>query len=85
MEGLVLDWFGDNIYWVDVGVKKIELFRIDGCFCKSFIISNFDCFRVIVLDFKRGYMYWIDWGSSVRIERVYMFGVARVLIVLINL
>lgn len=85
MEGLALDWLGDNIYWVDAGAKKIELSRTDGRFRKSLITSNLDRPRAIVLDPKRGYMYWTDWGSNARIERAQMSGVARRSIVSTNL
>lgn len=77
IEGLALDWLGDNIYWVDAVGKKIEVSRADGRFRKSLISSNLDRPRAIVLDPKRGYMYWTDWGSSARIERAFMSGTGR--------
>ena len=54
VEGLALDWLGDNIYWVDAVGKKIEVSRADGRFRKSLISSNLDRPRAIVLDPKRG-------------------------------
>lgn len=81
VEGLALDWLGDNIYWVDAGAKKIEVSRTDGRFRKTLLTSNLDRPRAIVLDPKRGYMYWTDWGSNARIERAYMSGAGRVSIV----
>lgn len=85
VEGLALDWLGDNIYWVDAGGKKIEVSRADGRFRKTLLTSNLDRPRAIVLDPKRGYMYWTDWGSSARIERAYMSGGGRTAIVSSNL
>lgn len=85
MEGLALDWLGDNIYWVDAGGKKIEVSRTDGRFRKALLTSNLDRPRAIVLDPKAGYMYWTDWGSSARIERAYMSGGGRTAIVSTNL
>lgn len=81
VEGLALDWLGDNIYWVDAGAKKIEVSRTDGRFRKTLLTSNLDRPRAIVLDPKQGYMYWTDWGSNARIERAYMSGAGRVSIV----
>ena len=54
VEGLALDWLGDNIYWVDAVGKKIEVSRADGRFRKSLISFNLDRPRAIVLDPKRG-------------------------------
>ena len=54
MEGLALDWLGDNIYWVDASAKKIEVSRTDGRFRKSLITLNLDRPRAIVLNPKAG-------------------------------
>ena len=54
VEGLALDWLGDNIYWVDAGAKKIEVSRTDGRFRKSLITRNLDRPRAIVLNPKAG-------------------------------
>ena len=81
VEGLALDWLGDNIYWIDAVGKKIEVSRADGRFRKVIISSNLDRPRAIALDPKHGYMYWTDWGISARIERAYMSGAGRAAIV----
>ncbi|KAJ7384240.1 Sortilin- receptor [Desmophyllum pertusum] len=84
VEGLALDWLGDNIYWVDAAAKKIEVSRADGRFRKT-LFTNLDRPRAIVLDPKRGYMYWTDWDTNARIERSYMSGTGRAVIISTNL
>jgi len=54
VEGLALDWLGDNIYWVDAGAKKIEVSRTDGRFRKTLLTNNLDKPRAIALHPSRG-------------------------------
>lgn len=30
LEGMVVDWFGKNLYWVDIGMNWIEVLKLDG-------------------------------------------------------
>lgn len=66
--GLVIDWVINKLYWIDVGIDWIEVVNIDGSMRIVFIWENFDCFWDIVVEFMGGYMYWIDWGVSFKIE-----------------
>ena len=54
VEGLALDWLGDNIYWVDASAKKIEVSRTDGRFRKVLFSTGLDRPRAIVLNPQQG-------------------------------
>lgn len=55
IEFLVFDWSSKNLYWVDVGVRKIEVVREDGRYRKElFNFIYLDRFRVFVFDFRFG-------------------------------
>jgi len=57
VEGLALDWMGNNIYWVDAQAKKIEVSRKDGKYRKILYTETLDKPRALVLDPMRGYVH----------------------------
>lgn len=44
--------------------------------------KDLDSFRVFVLDFVEGFMYWIEWGGKFKIDRVVMDGSECIILVL---
>ena len=54
VEGLALDYFGNNIYWVDAGAKRIEMSKSNGRFRKVLFNTGLDRPRAIAVDPKSG-------------------------------
>ena len=48
--GMTIDLVGRTIFWTDEGYNKIEMARLDGSFRRSFITSNIEKPRAIILD-----------------------------------
>ncbi|XP_071943214.1 low-density lipoprotein receptor-related protein 2-like [Antedon mediterranea] len=82
-EGMAVDWVGRNVYWVDRFLRVMEVARIDGTHRAILISTNMSNPRGIVLDPRASYRYvfWTDWGTNPRIERVDMDGTGRTQIV----
>lgn len=87
-EGLAVDWAGRNLYWTDEGHLGICVARLDNATLRRQLVSlNMSHPRAIVVDPKRGYMYWSDWSTEPyppgdgrgggKIERAYMDGSHR--------
>ncbi|XP_037511191.1 low-density lipoprotein receptor-related protein 1 [Rhipicephalus sanguineus] len=87
-EGLAVDWAGRNLYWTDEGHLGIWVARLDNSTLRRQLVSlNMSHPRAIVVDPKRGYMYWSDWSTEPyppgdgrdggKIERTYMDGSHR--------
>lgn len=49
-DGIAVDWLGRNLYWTDIGTKKIEVSKLDGSFRKSLLTTSIDSPRAIILD-----------------------------------
>ena len=80
-DGIAIDYHGRNMFWTDAVTDRIEVARLDGSFRKILISHDLDAPRDIALDLVNGYMYWSDWGESARIERAWMDGTHRQIIV----
>ncbi|XP_076313100.1 LDL receptor protein 1 isoform X3 [Tachypleus tridentatus] len=88
-EGISVDWMGRNLYWTDEGLKAIFVARLDdSSIRKRLITGNMTRPRAIVVDPKRGYLYWSEWSADTgplvdsysfrgKIERAYMDGSHR--------
>jgi hypothetical protein len=48
-DGLAVDWEGRNVYWTDIGSKKLEVGKLDGTLRKILIKSDLDKPRAIAL------------------------------------
>lgn len=85
MEGLAVDWLGDNIYWVDSDRKVIELAKPDGAHRLTLIKEGLDRPRSLALDVKKGLMFWTDWDLlKPRISRAWMTGFGQKIILLVK-
>lgn len=54
LDGIVVDWIVRNLYWIDIGIDRIEVARLNGIFRRVLILDDLDEFRVIVLDLVVG-------------------------------
>ncbi|XP_022127447.2 low-density lipoprotein receptor-related protein 6 [Pieris rapae] len=75
VEGLAIDWSGQNIYWTDTAAQRIEVARLDGSSRRTLIWQGLKKPKSIVLDPRKGYMYWSELGSKT-IKRAAMDGSA---------
>ena len=80
-DGLAVDWLGRNLYWTDTGTDRIEVAKLDGTSRKVLISRYLDEPRDINLDPIHGWMYWSDWGVKANIERAWMDGSHRSVLV----
>ena len=82
-EGIAIDWYGDNIYWTDEGLKTISVARLDNTTIRRTLFSDDITHpRAIVLHPEQGLMFWTDWvehpsSQKSKIERAAMDGTDR--------
>nr|XP_042700082.1 LOW QUALITY PROTEIN: prolow-density lipoprotein receptor-related protein 1 [Chrysemys picta bellii] len=86
VEGIAVDWMGNNLYWTDDGPKKtISVARLEKAAQtrKTLIEGKMTHPRAIVVDPLNGWMYWTDWEEDPKdskrgkIERAWMDGSNR--------
>ncbi|XP_028171895.1 low-density lipoprotein receptor-related protein 4-like isoform X3 [Ostrinia furnacalis] len=78
--GLSVDWIANNLYWSDNNYKVIEVARLDGSSRKT-LITGLKEPRALALFPAKGYLYWSDWGETPSIERAYLDGSQRKIII----
>lgn len=61
LDGIVVDWIVWNLYWIDIGIDRIEVARLNGIFRRVLISDDLDEFRVIVLDLVVGCVLSVDY------------------------
>ncbi|XP_030745699.1 low-density lipoprotein receptor-related protein 6 [Sitophilus oryzae] len=76
-DGLAIDWFTNNIYWVDSDTNKIEVATLDGKHRKVLFWTDIDQPRAIAVVPMKGFLFWTDWGEVPKIERAGMNGDPR--------
>ncbi len=62
--GIAVDWLGHNIYWADSEARRIEVARLDGSSRKVLIFKAIDEPKCLVLEPRKGYMYWSEWPTN---------------------
>ncbi|XP_061081754.1 low-density lipoprotein receptor-related protein 1B-like [Conger conger] len=86
VEGLSVDWVGNNLYWTNDGFRKtISVARLESSSQtrKTLLEGGMSHPRAIVVDPLNGWMYWTDWeedevnDSIGRIEKAWMDGSNR--------
>lgn len=55
-EGMAVDWIAKNLYWTDIGTKRIEVARLDGKSRRVLIWKDLSNPRSIVLDPPEGFV-----------------------------
>lgn len=85
---IAVDWVARNLYWIDVNQSalprpkgKILVSKLDGRYKRTVISSGLERPTSLVVDPEIGYMFWIDAGSSPKIEKAWMDGTKRRIIV----
>ncbi|XP_059475497.1 low-density lipoprotein receptor-related protein 1 isoform X2 [Neocloeon triangulifer] len=82
-EGIAIDWMARNIYWTDDALKLIKVAKLDNTsVTKTLFHEDLHNPRDIVVDPKKGWMFWSDWSESQslkpgRIEKAAMDGSQR--------
>ncbi|KAK4817558.1 hypothetical protein QYF61_020007 [Mycteria americana] len=86
VEGIAVDWIGNNLYWTNDGHRKtIAVARLEKAAQsrKTLLEGDMSHPRGIVVDPVNGWMYWTDWeedeidDSVGRIEKAWMDGYSR--------
>ncbi|XP_076800304.1 low-density lipoprotein receptor-related protein 4-like isoform X2 [Clavelina lepadiformis] len=85
VDGIAVDPVGRKLYWTDDGRNMISVSTLDGHFQRVLINEKLDAPRAIALHYKKGYMYWTDWGTTPKIEAAGMDGSDRSVIVATDL
>ncbi|KAL9884451.1 LDL receptor related protein 4 [Glossina fuscipes fuscipes] len=79
--GVAVDWIHDLLFWTDSGTRRVEVSNFQGNL-RSVIVSNdLDKPRAIVVHPGEAMVFWTDWGPNPKIERAYMDGSQRQIII----
>ncbi|XP_065069050.1 low-density lipoprotein receptor-related protein 4-like isoform X3 [Rhopilema esculentum] len=83
-EGIAYDWISNKVYWTATHPKYqgvIEVSNADGTSRSVLVFKKVDEPRAIAVHPLKRLLFWTDWGSRPRIERVSMDGLQRQVIV----
>ncbi|TRY73318.1 hypothetical protein TCAL_01912 [Tigriopus californicus] len=87
-EGLACDWINNNIYWADSETKRIEVASLQKSersrLRKVIIWDDIDLPRALAIAPQEGYLFWSDWGSYPKIERVSLDGAPQSRVALVD-
>ncbi|XP_034949215.1 LOW QUALITY PROTEIN: low-density lipoprotein receptor-related protein 4 [Chelonus insularis] len=82
---IAVDWLANNLYLVDQRKNTIEVVKLDGssrkCLINETVNNSYQWFSSIILFPKYGYMFWSQWGKHVNIQRAYLDGSNRKVII----
>ncbi|GLH07804.1 Vitellogenin receptor, partial [Gryllus bimaculatus] len=81
LTGLAVDWVAGNIYWTDPKYNVIEMARLNGSSRYVVVAGDMDRPAAIVLDPVVGLLFWSDVGKQPRLERAYLDGSNRTVLV----
>ncbi|KAK9509474.1 hypothetical protein O3M35_006784 [Rhynocoris fuscipes] len=73
---LAVDWLANNLYWIETGVPKLGVSKLNGT-SKKILIKSLDEPRSIAVFPQRGFIFWTSWGEEPKIERALMDGSYR--------
>lgn len=77
VNGLVVDWVANNVYWSDSSTHLIEVARLNGTARKVIVSQNVNDPRSLAIHPARGYLFFSDWGRPQHIERCFLDGSGR--------
>ncbi|XP_076472712.1 low-density lipoprotein receptor-related protein 6-like [Babylonia areolata] len=80
-DGLAVDCLSRLIFYTDTGRDVIGVLTMSNFAHKTIINSSLDQPRAIVLDTKKGVMFWTDWGMTKKIEKANYDGSNRTTLV----
>lgn len=79
--GIAIDWIHDLLFWTDSGTRRVEVSTFDGNLRVVIAVNDLDKPRAIVVHPGEAMVFWTDWGPSPKIERSYMDGSERRVII----
>ncbi|KAJ8299116.1 hypothetical protein KUTeg_023176 [Tegillarca granosa] len=59
-EDIALDWLSSNVYWTDLGTRRIEVVRCDGSSRKVLLWKNLGYVTTLTVDPNTGQLYVLD-------------------------
>ncbi|KAL9703738.1 hypothetical protein quinque_007256 [Culex quinquefasciatus] len=80
-DGLAYDWVGHNLFYTNSARGHIVVLKLDGNASAHVVMRDLARPESIVLDPKKGLMYWSTWGPDGRIEWAWMNGTERATLV----
>jgi len=80
IEGIAVDWIAQNIYWIDSFYEVIEVARLNGEHRCVIISGDMGKPQSILVYPIKGYLFWTDVESRVKIERAFLDGSDRMVI-----
>jgi len=68
---LAVDWVTGNLFWLDAGINRIEMSRLDGTGTGRRVLlwQNVENLKSITVDPLRGLIIWSSWGQVPLIEK----------------
>lgn len=87
IDGLVVDWVSDNLYFSDLKYNWIMLVPLNTTkvFVKSIVTTELYQPHGLAIYPKKGYLFWSDWGDIPKIEMSDLVGMNRRVIVSDNI
>ncbi|XP_017469873.1 PREDICTED: low-density lipoprotein receptor-related protein 4-like [Rhagoletis zephyria] len=79
--GLAVDWIHDLLFWTDSGTRRVEVSNFNGNLRAVIASNDLDKPRAIVIHPGEALVFWSDWGPNPKIERAYMDGSQRQMII----
>lgn len=76
-EAVAIDWISKNIYWSDSELGRIEVARQNGSFRRVLMDDASRKPHSLVLSPQHGILFWSDWSTSNRVERMNLDGSKR--------
>ncbi|TKR61046.1 hypothetical protein L596_028212 [Steinernema carpocapsae] len=78
MESLAIDHESRNLFWVDSGLRRISISKMDGSSTRVLLSHDLKKPRGLAVDSKNGHIYFSDWDDdSPKIERANLDGSKR--------
>ena len=75
VEGLAVDWIGENLYWIEGTLDQIEVSRLDGSYRRTLVSGGIESPRALAVDSREAVLFWTDWERGApRIESCDMSG-----------
>ncbi|KPU81708.1 uncharacterized protein Dana_GF20504, isoform G [Drosophila ananassae] len=79
--GVAIDWIHDLLFWTDSGTRRVEVSNFQGNFRTVIASCDLDKPRAVVVHPGEALTFWSDWGPYPKIERAYMDGSERKIII----
>ncbi|PIK56419.1 putative low-density lipoprotein receptor-related protein 4 isoform X3 [Apostichopus japonicus] len=80
-DGIAVDQVSRKLYWTDADKNRLEVAELNGDSRLVLFDKKIDKPRAIYLYPEEGLIYWSDWGTEGRIERAWMDGQHREVII----